>query len=100
MWANSTPEAHMRQSPSQGQQVPGFRLTTAWRGHTPAHKRCEDLFVLGLNADGVAKAITGGPFRHSRPAYPSWERAAQASSARKLFQILGKQWIRTKALPL
>jgi hypothetical protein len=66
-----------------------FRLTTARRGHTLAHNISEDWIVLGLNVDGVAKATTGGPFRHSRPAYPSWERAAQASSARKLSQFIG-----------
>jgi hypothetical protein len=66
-----------------------FWLTTARRGHTLAHNISEDWIVLGLNADGVAKTTTGGPFRHSRPAYPSWERAAQALSARKLSQLIG-----------
>jgi hypothetical protein len=60
-----------------GQEIPAFfKLTTDNRGHTLAH--CENLNVLGLNADGGAKVTAGVPFRHSQPTYPSWERAAQA----------------------
>src|SRR5215469_1353478 len=88
MSANSTPKrAQAHKSHSRDIQIPAFRLTTV-SGAILSHTRGEDLIVLGLNVDGVAKAITGDPFLHSRPAYPSWERAAQASSARKLFRLL------------
>jgi hypothetical protein len=64
-----------------------FGADHAERGHTLAQPKNggEDLIVLGLNADGVAKNEAQAiRFVIPEPAYPSWERAAQALSARKL----------------